>query len=131
LSDGAVAWTFGAGRPAGSYGTPALRGGVVYAAEKDMGVVAVGAADGKLRWETETKRAPEPTVPIAVNGEYVFVTAGGSVCVVNLRTHAQEWAFSRSSRSLTFHESAKRLVLTDGEEVIAVNLTFKYPANPS
>ncbi|MEU3304739.1 PQQ-binding-like beta-propeller repeat protein [Streptomyces sp. NPDC006678] len=125
LADGKAAWTFGAGRPTGAYGTPALRDGVVYAVERGKGVVAVTATDGKLRWEAETKDRPDPAVPVVVSDEFVYVMAGSSVCSVSLRTHRQEWAFARRSPSFSLHEGVPRLVLTDGKDVTAVNLTFR------
>ncbi|WP_405570019.1 PQQ-binding-like beta-propeller repeat protein [Streptomyces sp. NBC_01167] len=124
LADGKAAWAFGAGRPAGAYGTPALRDGVVYAAEQDKGVVAVAATDGKLRWEAETKDRPDPAVPVVVNDRFVYVVADSSVCSVDLETHRQGWSFARGSQSLSLHERVPRLFLTDDAEVIAVNLLF-------
>ncbi|MER6998504.1 PQQ-binding-like beta-propeller repeat protein [Streptomyces sp. NPDC000410] len=125
LGDGAVAWTFGAGRPAGAYGiAPALRGGVVYAVEKGSGVVALGAADGRLRWEARTEERPDLAVPPVVDGKHVFVTADGTVRAVLLATHKEDWSFTPRSSSLSLHESAQRLIQTDGKEVVAIRLDF-------
>ncbi|SDN36885.1 serine/threonine-protein kinase [Streptomyces wuyuanensis] len=126
LTDGKAAWTFGAGRPAGAYGTPALRDGIVHAAERDKGVVAVAAADGRLRWEAETGGRPDLTVPVVVNDRFVYVMTGGSVYSVGRESKRQEWVFRRRSRTMSLHERVPRLVLTDGTDVAAVNLAFDY-----
>ncbi|MFD4720718.1 PQQ-binding-like beta-propeller repeat protein [Streptomyces sp. NPDC058423] len=124
LRDGAVAWAFGAGRAADAYGPPALRGGVVYAAERNRGVVALGATDGKLRWAAKTRDRPDLRVPPVADSEHVFVTAEGTVRAVSLRTHAEDWSFTPSSSSLCLIESEKRLVQTDGRSVAAIRLDY-------
>lgn len=71
LSDATVIWEFGRDRIFGSrsaigghpYGAPAVRGGVVYAAEGDRGIVALDTKRGELLWEA---LAPEGNASIAV-----------------------------------------------------------------
>ncbi|MFF4230294.1 PQQ-binding-like beta-propeller repeat protein [Streptomyces sp. NPDC001820] len=126
LTDGAVTWTFGDGRNSGSYGTPVVKDGVVYAAEKGRGVVALSATNGELRWEAETGALPDLRVPPVVGGEFLFVMAETGIRAVSLSKHSEDWSSKPGSPSLVLHEDSKRLVQSDGKQVFAIRFDLTY-----
>ncbi|MFD3440989.1 PQQ-binding-like beta-propeller repeat protein [Streptomyces sp. NPDC058685] len=126
LTDGKAAWTFGAGRSADAYGVPVLRGDVVYAAEQGRGAVALSAADGSLRWDARAADAPDLRVPPAVDKEHLFLMGATSLRAIGLADRREDWSFRPRSSSLCLHERSKRLVMTDGRQVVAVRLDITF-----
>ncbi|MFI1013329.1 protein kinase [Streptomyces sp. NPDC020965] len=131
VTDGGTAWTFGKGRAPGSYSAPVLRDAIVYAAERDQGVVAVSAADGGLRWEARTGDNPDPRVQPAVSGKFVFLMCDSSVRAVELEDRSESWAFQLASGSLCLPETVERLLLADRAWVTAVRLDYSPPPTGS
>ncbi|MFI1397823.1 PQQ-binding-like beta-propeller repeat protein [Streptomyces sp. NPDC020681] len=125
-TDGTVAWTFGAGRSSASYGVPVLKDGVVYAAEKGKGVVALSAATGELRWEAKTGGRPDVGVPPVVDSKHLFVMAETGIVAVSLSEHAERWSSKPGSPSLVLHEGTKRLIQSNGEQVFAIRFDITY-----
>ncbi|MCX4823441.1 serine/threonine-protein kinase [Streptomyces sp. NBC_01142] len=126
LTDGSIAWTFGEGSGPRRYGTPAVRDGKVYAAEKDKGIVVVDAGDGELRWIAETGDSPDLRIPPVVNKDYAFCMAATSVRAVELAKRSQAWSFTPHSSSLALHASAKRLIMSDGKQARAIRLDITF-----
>ncbi|MFK4223005.1 protein kinase [Streptomyces sp. NPDC019890] len=126
LTDGKVGWTFGEGRAAGSYGTPVLKRGMVYTAEKRMGVVVLSAADGRLRWGTKSIEDPDIRVPPAVGNDYMFFVGETGGHASEIRKQTGTWSFKPSAPSLCLHEGSKRLILADGKQVLAIRFDITY-----
>ncbi|GAA2925795.1 hypothetical protein GCM10020221_22190 [Streptomyces thioluteus] len=137
-ADGKVAWQFGAGRDVGKdapkdtgpYGRPAVRDGVVYAAEGTRGIVALAADTGKLLWETPFRDLPPGlTMPPVVGRTHLYVHATNgahdAVVAVDLRSHRIAWQMDvpgRVGAPLTAHRGAGTVVWTSGNLVCAIPL---------
>ncbi|MFI2211135.1 PQQ-binding-like beta-propeller repeat protein [Streptomyces sp. NPDC020141] len=122
IGDGGTAWSFGADRAAGSYSQPAVRGGAVYAAEKDRGAVVLDAAKGTPRWTARTGDAPDVRVPPAVSGKHVLVMCHGGLRAIDAGSRREDWSFRPPATGMCLQESWDRLVLVDGEQVLGVDL---------
>lgn len=130
LSDGKEAWRHASGdlrsgegrdeQPA-LYGPPAVRDGVVFAAEWNHGLIAVGARNGRLLWKQKpgSEPAPDLDVPPVVGRRYVYVSAGDHRCLiaVSRRTHRTAWKFRLSEdgdggtgEHFVVHRKAKRII---------------------
>lgn len=96
LSNGAVVWEFGRDRGFGTsgdgsdhYGPPAVRDGVVYAAEGSRGVVAVETARGELIWEVQVPESSQTTrvAPPVVSGKHLYYGDRPGLGVIGLTRH--------------------------------------------
>ncbi|WP_285563752.1 serine/threonine-protein kinase [Streptomyces sp. RTGN2] len=96
LSNGAVVWEFGRDRGFGTsgdgsdhYGPPAVRDGVVYAAEGSRGVVAVETARGELIWEVQVPESSQTTrvAPPVVSGKHLYYGDRPGLGVIGLIRH--------------------------------------------
>ncbi|MFI2350160.1 PQQ-binding-like beta-propeller repeat protein [Streptomyces sp. NPDC019443] len=129
LSDGSVAWRFGEGRDsiaaadARSYGTPAVKDGVVYVTEYQGGLVGLAAADGNLRWEEQPRNQfPALRIPPVIHGSHVFSSDGTQLGAVNVASYKKDWTFSPSPSTFVLHERAARLVGVGDDLVVAIRL---------
>ncbi|MGW0702463.1 protein kinase domain-containing protein [Streptomyces sp. NPDC002867] len=131
LSTGEVAWKFGDNRNYGGipqearrYGTPAVRDGVVYAAEGARGIVALDASTGSLLWEESedlTKDvAPVLDPPPVIGRKFVYVKVDSGISAVNMRTHKSAWTYQTSASLFAAHETAERLICVDGNSINAL-----------
>ncbi|WP_137992970.1 protein kinase domain-containing protein [Streptomyces vilmorinianum] len=131
LSDGEVAWKFGDNRNYGGlpqkarrYGTPAVRDGVVYAAEGNRGIVALDASTGSLLWE-ETEDLTQDVAPVldpapVIGRKFIYVRVDNGISAVDMRTHKSAWTYPTSSKVFAANEEAKRLICVDVHSVIAL-----------
>ncbi|WP_406402011.1 serine/threonine-protein kinase [Streptomyces sp. NBC_00879] len=130
-SDGKVAWSFGEGRNRGDveelsrlYGPPAVKNGVVYAAEGSRGLVALNATTGKLLWEEveDLTKDEDPVldVPPVVGTKFVYAPVSSGISAVDLRTHKSVWASRSSAIRFAVHEGTKTLIGADGTTVTAL-----------
>ncbi|MGY0056304.1 protein kinase domain-containing protein [Streptomyces sp. LZ34] len=138
LSDGRISWRFGKGREVGEdfdarerrYGPPAVRGGVVYAAEGDRGLVALDGATGRLRWaEKPTGLAAEFHSAPLVGDTYVYGTVDSRrwISAVDRTRHASAWTFNAPEgggigRAAVAHRQARRAIVASGHVVAAIPL---------
>ncbi|MFD5885460.1 protein kinase [Streptomyces sp. NPDC060334] len=100
LTDGGVAWSFGADRDLGNnaqgqrrYGIPAVRDGVVYATEGGRGLVGVDARTGAGRWTEKTRKdtlTRGETAPV-VSSAYVYDIDTIGLRAVELSTGRPAW----------------------------------------
>ncbi|WP_327323887.1 serine/threonine-protein kinase [Streptomyces sp. NBC_01210] len=130
-SDGEVAWSFGEGRNRGDveeksrlYGPPAVKNGVVYAAEGSRGLVALNATTGKLLWEEVedlTKdEDPRLDVPPVVGTKFVYAPVTSGISAVDLRTHKSVRSSPSSAIRFAVHEGTKMLIGADSATVTAL-----------
>ncbi|MES4905827.1 MULTISPECIES: PQQ-binding-like beta-propeller repeat protein [unclassified Streptomyces] len=138
LSDGKISWRFGKGREVGEefearerrYGPPAVRGGVVYAAEGDRGFVALDGETGKLRWaEKPTGLAADFYGAPLVGDRYVYGTVDSRrwISAVDLTRHTSAWTFNAPEgggigRAAVAHRQARRAIMASGHVVAAIPL---------
>ncbi|WP_406274484.1 PQQ-binding-like beta-propeller repeat protein [Streptomyces sp. NBC_00191] len=130
-SDGEEVWKFGKGRNQGAvakgarlYGTPAVKDGVVYAAEGTRGLVAMNAATGKLLWEEaeDLTKDEEPSLdlPPIIGKKYAYAHLTTGLGAIDLRTHKSVWTYRTSAVDFGVHERAKRLICADGSTMTAL-----------
>ncbi|NWF28830.1 PQQ-binding-like beta-propeller repeat protein [Streptomyces sp. PKU-EA00015] len=131
LSDGEVAWKFGDKRNYGGipqearrYGTPAVRDGVVYAAEGNRGIVALDASTGSLLWE-ESEDLTEDVAPVldpppVIGRKFVYTKVNTGISAVDMRTHKSAWTYRTSASLFAAHETAERLICVDGNSINAL-----------
>ncbi|MEV6569772.1 protein kinase [Streptomyces sp. NPDC051577] len=109
LTDGGMAWSFGADRDLGNnaqgqrrYGIPALRNGVVYATEGGRGLVGVDARTGAGKWVEKTRKDTLTTgeAPPVVGAAYVYDIDTIGLRAVELGTGRPAWRYTCTARSL-------------------------------
>ncbi|WP_435243777.1 protein kinase domain-containing protein [Streptomyces cucumeris] len=142
LSDGKRAWGFGAGRTSGTgdkpgrrhYGPPVVQGGVVYAAERECGLVALDAESGRLLWDQKKGDGPvlEFGATLAADDGYVYVSPDNDsqwAAAVDRRTHRVAWTFQSplgdrggGFSTIMTHSAAQRLIIGRGDAVCALPL---------
>ncbi|MGI5471193.1 protein kinase domain-containing protein [Streptomyces sp. CA-132043] len=104
LSDGKVAWRFGAGRTPGKevekddryYGDPTIHDGVVYVCEMGRQLIAVGLDTGELLWEEKGGAPPTYAVRPVVGKKYIYTAPEMDnvwAHAVDRRTHTAAWSF--------------------------------------
>ncbi|MBT2508558.1 protein kinase [Streptomyces sp. ISL-98] len=120
LADGKEAWTLAKSRPGTSFGPPAVKDGVAYAVQDKLGLVAVGAADGKVRWEEkggEGARA-DRTDPPVVGRKCVYSKGPSGLRQIDVSTHTTTATYKTSGTRFIAHERA-RVVFALGGPLIA------------
>ncbi|MFI5771732.1 PQQ-binding-like beta-propeller repeat protein [Streptomyces sp. NPDC051658] len=124
VSDGTVIWEFGNFRDFGDasplathYGAPAIRKGVVYAAERTGAIVAVDTRRGELLWETPApeENAPLLGAPPVLSASYLYYTGKAGLGAIDLRTHAHVRTQAASLRRLAA-DPHNRVIIGVGEE---------------
>lgn len=133
LSDGKKAWTYSSSRvdpgeedhnrnPVALYGPPAVRDGVVYATEREQGLIALDASDGRLLWRQKggTERQPSLGFVPLVGKRYVYIVEVEGegrtyLRAVDRETHRSDWTFTLggpegAGSSLVLDEDAGRIV---------------------
>ncbi|WP_138905597.1 PQQ-binding-like beta-propeller repeat protein, partial [Streptomyces albidochromogenes] len=131
LSDGKVAWEFGDDRNPGDieqngrrYGAPAVRDGVVYAAEGSRGLVALDAGTGKLLWAEEEDLTKDDTPrldsPPVIGGKHVYAPLTDGISAVDRRTHRSVWTYATPALRFVAHKAAGQLIAADTTTVTAL-----------
>ena len=117
LSDGGQAWDTAATRPGKTYGPPALKDGVLYAVEKDLGLVAFGTGSGKPRWAEKSEEGPraDHVVHPVVGSAYAYTYSQTDQVLraVGLTSHTTEQLYKTSGTRFTAHEKS-RMVIASG-----------------
>ncbi|MFG3116721.1 PQQ-binding-like beta-propeller repeat protein [Streptomyces sp. NPDC048197] len=122
LSDGGQVWDTSGSRPGKTYGPPALKDGVLYAVEEDLGLVAFDAGSGKPRWTEkswEGKSADHLVRPV-IGSEYAYSYSftGKFLRAVGLTSHTTEQLYKTSGTKFTAHEKS-RMVIASGPDFLA------------
>jgi outer membrane protein assembly factor BamB len=122
LSDGGKAWAVVAGKY-NALGSMAVRNGVVYA-RNFQGVVAVGAADGKVRWFEQGTNATVDSTPNAliVGERFVYSKVALGLSAVDLKTHRRSWVYQTDVYQFGAQERDGRLFAVGEDFLIALPL---------
>ncbi len=122
LSDGGQAWDTAATRPGKTYGPPALKDGVLYAVEKELGLVAFGTGSGKPRWAEKSEEGPraDHVVHPVVGSAYAYTYSQTDQVLraVGLTSHTTEQLYKTSGTRFTAHEKS-RMVIASGPDFLA------------
>ncbi|MGW0547757.1 protein kinase domain-containing protein [Streptomyces altiplanensis] len=124
LADGKEAWTLARSRPDASFGPPSLKDGVVYAVQDGRGLVAVGAADGRVRWEEkggEGARADLTDPPVA-GRKYVYSKGPSGLRRIDVSTHTTTATYKTSGTRFIAHERARVVFALGGPLISAYPL---------
>ncbi|MFD9244125.1 PQQ-binding-like beta-propeller repeat protein [Streptomyces sp. NPDC059556] len=127
LSDGGIAWEYGSGSAATSYGVPAVAGGVVYAQEdRDTpGLLAVTADYGTRRWtESPSGRSLTPDFfsPPVVGERYVYAPVRGGLSAVDEDTGRSVWVFATDATRFVTDKERTRVIGAGETSVVALPL---------
>ncbi|MEV6779080.1 protein kinase domain-containing protein [Streptomyces syringium] len=122
LRDGSQAWQ-GEGR---RYGPPALKDGVVYAAQEGLGVVALDAGSGRRRWEEKGAGGARPDLmyPPVVGPKYVYSKGATGLRAIDPATRTAARVYKTVGERFIAHERSGTL-LALGDHFLAA-----YPLNP-
>ncbi|MFE5481992.1 protein kinase [Streptomyces sp. NPDC056527] len=123
LSDGSRAWSFASGEGE-AFGATAVRDGVVYTVGL-RGIVAVGAADGKIRWHEQAgTQTHEDTVGVApvVGERHVYNKVSSGLSAIDLKTHRSSWVYQTDVDHLVAQERDGRLFAVGEDFLIALPL---------
>ncbi|MFV6028466.1 protein kinase domain-containing protein [Streptomyces sp. NPDC056264] len=127
LSDGGIAWEYGSGSAATSYGVPAVASGVVYAQEdRDApGLLAVTADYGSRRWtESPSGRSLTPDFfsPPVVGERYVYAPVRGGLSAVDPDTGRSVWVFETDATRFVADKERTRVIGAGETSVVALPL---------
>ncbi|MGI5448303.1 PQQ-binding-like beta-propeller repeat protein [Streptomyces sp. CA-243310] len=132
LSDGGVAWSFGADRDLGNnaqgqrrYGIPAVRDGIVYATEGGRGLVGVDARTGAGRWTEKTRKdtlTRGETAPV-VSSAYAYDIDTIGLRAVELSTGRPAWRFTCMALSIHADPDGSLLYAQEEHKVFALPLS--------
>ncbi|MEX0170756.1 protein kinase domain-containing protein [Streptomyces sp. LMG1-1-1.1] len=127
LTDGGIAWEYGSGSAAVSYGMPAVAGGFVYAHENRStpGFLAVSADFGVRRWtESPSGRSLTPDfVATPVVGEkYVYAPVVGGLSAIDMNTNRSAWVFPTEARRFVTDKERTRIIGAGKASVVALPL---------
>lgn len=122
LSDGGPAWDTAATRPGKTYGPPVLKGGVLYAVEKGLGLVAFGTGSGKPRWAEKSAEGPraDHVVHPVIGSEYAYTYSHTDELLraVGLTSHTTEQFYKTSGTRFTAHEKSG-MIIASGPDFLA------------
>ncbi|MFH8931756.1 PQQ-binding-like beta-propeller repeat protein [Streptomyces pristinaespiralis] len=124
LSDGKETWNLAAGRPGASFGPPTVKDGVVYAVQAELGLVAVGAADGKVRWEEkgEAGTQADRTDPPVVGDRFVYGKGPSGLRQIDISTRTTVATYKTSGTRFIAHEHAKMIFSLGGPLIAGYRL---------
>ncbi|ARF57125.1 protein kinase domain-containing protein [Streptomyces gilvosporeus] len=121
LSDGGQAWA-----AEGTYGPPALKDGVLYAARKGTGLTAVEAATGKPRWAQRDAYGPRTALTarpvIGPRHAYTLSTADGVLRAVGLASHTTARQYKTTGTRFIADEHNKVILASDDHFLAAFPL---------
>ncbi|MGW3012713.1 protein kinase domain-containing protein [Streptomyces sp. NPDC001219] len=122
LSDGGQVWDTSGTRPGKTYGPPALKDGVLYAVEEDLGVVAFDPGGGKPRWteRSEEGRSADHLVRPVIGSAYAYSYSftGKYLRAVGLSSHTTEQLYKTTGTKFLAHEKS-RMVIASGPDFLA------------
>ncbi|MEE1809589.1 protein kinase domain-containing protein [Streptomyces sp. BE133] len=131
VSDGTVIWEFGNFRDFGDasplathYGAPAIRKGVVYAAERTGAIVAIDTRRGELLWETPApeENAPLLAAPPVLSATHLYYVGKAGLGAIDLRTHKYVRTQAASLQRLAADPDNRVIIGVGNERVTALRM---------
>ncbi|MFI9585170.1 protein kinase [Streptomyces sp. NPDC052236] len=120
LTDGGEAWSLAKPRAGTVYGPPAVKNGLVYAVQKGLGVVAVNAMSGTVRWEEkggEGARADLTERPV-VGTKFVYSKGPSGLRAIDMSSRTTAKTYQTVGTRFFGHESAN-VVIAYGNRFLA------------
>ncbi|MFF7126854.1 MULTISPECIES: protein kinase domain-containing protein [unclassified Streptomyces] len=124
LSDGAQVWDSQTERPGRTYGPPAVKDGVVHAVEKGLGLVALGSADGRVRWEEKGGAGTKADVSAApvIGTDYAYSKRSSELWAIDLSSHTPTASYKTTGNRFIAHEKARVTIALGGKFLAAFPL---------
>ncbi|MFJ9869204.1 PQQ-binding-like beta-propeller repeat protein [Streptomyces sp. NPDC101165] len=124
LSDGAPVWDSRTERPGRTYGPPAVKGGVVYAAEKGLGLIAFDSGSGRVRWEEKGGAGTKADVSAApvIGADYAYSKRSSALWAIDLSSHMPTASYKTTGNRFIAHEKAQVTIALGGKFLAAFPL---------
>ncbi|MFB7448611.1 PQQ-binding-like beta-propeller repeat protein [Streptomyces sp. NPDC056194] len=127
LTDGRIAWEYGYGSAATSYGVPAVADGIVYAQENryEPGIVAVRTQTGIEYWKegaTDRPLTPDYFAAPVVGERHVYAPVRGGLNAVDVGTRRSAWVIPTDARRLVVDKERTRVIGAGKTSVMAIPL---------
>jgi hypothetical protein len=124
LSDGAQVWDSRTERSGRTYGPPAVRGGVVYAVERGLGLVAFDSRSGRVLWEEKGGRGTTADVSAApvIGTEYAYSKRSSALWAIDLSSRTPTASYKTTGDRFVAQEKAKTTVALGGKFLAAFPL---------
>ncbi|MFF3457909.1 protein kinase [Streptomyces sp. NPDC002730] len=120
LTDGGEAWSLAKSRPGTVCGPPTVKNGLVCAVQRGLGVIAVNATNGTVRWEEkggEGTKADLTDAPV-VGAKYVYSKGPSGLRAINMSSRTTAKTYKTVGTRFFGHESAK-VVIAYGHRFLA------------
>jgi outer membrane protein assembly factor BamB len=124
LSDGAQVWDSGTERPGRTYGPPTVKGGVVYAVEKGLGLVAFASGSGRAQWEEKGgggTKADTSAAPV-IGTDCAYSKRSSALWAIDLASRTPTASYKTTGDRFIAHEKAKVTIALGGKFLAAFPL---------
>ncbi|CAL9431616.1 Serine_threonine-protein kinase PknD [Streptomyces sp. enrichment culture] len=124
LSDGSETWDSSTERPGRTYGPPTVKDGVVYAVEKGLGLVAVDAGTGRVRWGEkggEGAKADLKAAPV-IGADRAYSRRSSELWAIDLSSRTPAHSYRTTGDRFVAHEKAEVTVALGGKFLAAFPL---------
>ncbi|MFF8401796.1 PQQ-binding-like beta-propeller repeat protein [Streptomyces sp. NPDC015684] len=124
LSDGTRVWDSQARRPGRTYGPPAVKGGVVYAVEKGLGLVAFEPGDGRPLWEEKGGAGADADLSAApvIGTDHAYSRRASALWAVDLATRTPTASYRTTGDRFLAQEKARVTLALGGRFLAAFPL---------
>ncbi|MEV5725742.1 serine/threonine-protein kinase [Streptomyces pharetrae] len=124
VSDGSQVWESSTERPGRVYGPPAVEDGVVYAVEKGLGLVAVDAGSGRVRWQEKGGEGTQADVNAApvIGADHAYSRRSSELWAIDLSSRTPARSYRTTGDRFVPHEKAEVTVALGGRFLAAFPL---------
>ncbi|WBO63467.1 protein kinase domain-containing protein [Streptomyces camelliae] len=125
LSDGGLAWDTQSGRPGAIFGPPLVKDDIVYAVQKERGLVCLTANGGMVMWEERGGQGAQAdvTVPPVMGPNYMYNKRGSELWAIAWQsTHEPVRSFKTTGDRFIAHEKSGRVIALGGKFLAAFPL---------
>jgi serine/threonine protein kinase len=124
LSDGSQTWDSSTERPGRTYGPPTVKDGVVYAVEKGLGLVAVDAGTGRVRWEEKGSQGAKADLKAApvIGADHAYSKRSSGLWAVDLSSRTPVRSYQTTGDRFIAHGKAAVTVALGGKFLAAFPL---------